>query len=153
MRSIDQLLREQPFFASLDDDALALIAGCAVNRHARAGAYLFRDGEPADTFFLIRHGRVALETHTPTGGSVVIETLDAGEVLGWSWIVPPYRWQFDARAVDDTSIVVFDGACLRGKCDDDPRLGYALMQQVAQVMLARLQATRVRLLDLYGVPL
>ena len=152
MRGIDELLREHPFFAGLDDDALTLLAGCAANRHTKVGGYLYREGEPADVFYVIRHGRVAIESHTPTGGSVVIETVEDGEVLGWSWLIPPYRWLFDARAVEPTSEVVFDGACLRGKCDADPELGYALMQRVAQVMYERLQATRIRLLDLYGAP-
>lgn len=152
MRGIDQLLQEHPFFAGLGGDALTLVAGCAVNRHVDAGTYLYREGDPAETFFVIRRGRIAIEVHSPTAGSLVIETLDAGEVLGWSWLVPPFRWQFDARAVDTTDLMVIDGACLRGKCDDDPVLGYALMQRVAHVMLDRLQATRVRLLDLYGAP-
>ena len=152
MRGIDELLREHPFFAGLDDEWLKLISGCAVNRHANAGDYLYREGDPANTFFMIRHGRVAVETHRPAGGSIIIDTVDDGEVLGWSWLVPPHRWQFDARAVVPTSAVVFDGACLRGKCDDDPVFGYALMQRVAQVMHTRLSATMVRLLDLYGVP-
>jgi hypothetical protein len=95
---------------------------------------------------------VAIEADTPMGGPVVIETVDDGEVLGWSWLIPPHRWLFDARAVQPTSTVVFDGACLRTKCDEDPELGYDLMQRVAQVMYARLQAARIRLLDLYGVP-
>ncbi len=152
MRGIDQLLQEHPFFAGLDDAALTLVAGCAVNRHVDAGTYLYREGDPAETFFVIRRGRIAIEVHSPTAGSLVIETLDAGEVLGWSWLVPPFRWQFDARAVEATDLMVIDGACLRGKCDEDPALGYALMQRVAHVMLDRLQATRVRLLDLYGAP-
>ncbi len=152
MRGIDQLLREHPFFVGLDDDALTLLAGCAANRHLRPGEYLYREGDPAETFFVIRHGRVALEAPTPSAGALVVETADDGEVLGWSWLVPPHRWQWDARVVEPTSVVVFDGTCLRGKCDEDPHLGYALLQRVAQVMLARLQAARVRLLDLYGGP-
>lgn len=152
MRTIDQLLHEHPFFAGLDADALTLIAGCAANRHFATGQHLFHEGGPADVFYVVRHGRVAIEAHRPAGGSVIIETVDDGEVIGWSWLIPPHRWQFDARAVAPTSAVVFDGACLRGKCDDDPRFGYALMSRVAQVMYGRLQAARVRLLDLYGAP-
>jgi len=81
-----------------------------------------------------------------------VDTLDAGEVVGWSWLVPPYRWSFDGRAVAESSLVAFDGACLRGKCDDDPRLGYALMQRVSHEMFDELRAARVRLADLYGRP-
>ena len=85
-------------------------------------------------------------------GAIVVETLDPGEIVGWSWLFPPYVWHFDARAVDDVRAVAFDGACLRGKCDQDPVLGYALMQRVAHVMYERLQDARMRLLDLYGSP-
>lgn len=152
MRTIDQLLNEHPFFAGLDSDTLTLLAGCAVNQHTNAGQYLYHEGEPADTFYVIRSGRVTIETNNPVGGPMVIETVDAGDVLGWSWLIPPYRWQFDGRAVEPTSHVTFDGACLRGKCDDDPALGYLLMQRFASVMYARMQAARVRLLDLYGAP-
>jgi len=152
VRTIDELLHEHPFFAGLDAEALQLIAGCAANRHARTGDYLYREGEPADVFYVIRRGRVAIEADDPVAGPMVIETVDDGEVLGWSWLIPPHQWLFDARALESTSTVVFDGKCLRTKCDEDPNLGYDLMQRVAQVMYARLQAARIRLLDLYGVP-
>jgi CRP/FNR family transcriptional regulator, cyclic AMP receptor protein len=150
VRTIEQYLPEHPFFAGLDPDAFALVAGCATNVSISSGEFLFHEGEPADTFYVIRRGRVAIEVHGPASGTVVIDTADAGDVVGWSWLVPPYRWMFDARAVEATGAVAFDGRCLRGKCEEDPRLGYQLMQRVAQVMHARLMAARVRLLDLYG---
>lgn len=152
MPSLTDELSEQPFFSGLDEDSLTLLADCASAKEVHPGTYLFREGDPADTFFLIRRGRIALEAHAPVGGSIVIETLESGEMVGWSWLIPPYTWQFDARVVDDTSMIVFDGASLRQTCDANPALGYALLQRVAHVMLERLQATRVRLLDLYGVP-
>jgi CRP-like cAMP-binding protein len=152
MRDLAQLLAEHPFFAGLDRDALDLLVACAQNAHVREGDMLYRDGEPADRFYVVRRGRVALELAAPGREPLVVETVDAGEVVGWSWLVPPYRWTGDGRAVEDCSLVVLDGACLRGKCDADPRLGYQLLTRVAHVMLERLQATRVRLLDLYGTP-
>ncbi len=127
-----------------------LMVGCAQNVHFREGDVLFRTGTPADTFYVIRHGRVTLEVHDPRRQTMVVATLGDGEVAGWSWLVPPYRWMFDARAISEVSAVAFDGACLRGKCDQDPVLGYALMQRVAQVMYERLQDARIRLLDMYG---
>jgi len=151
VRTIEQYLPEHPFFAGLDPEAVALFAGCAVNVHFAAGERLFSEGEPADRFYVVRRGRVAIEVHAPTG-AIVIDTADEGDVVGWSWLLPPYRWMFDARAVEPTSAVAFDAVCLRGKCAADPALGYALMQRVAQVMYDRLQAARVRLLDLYGAP-
>jgi hypothetical protein len=81
---------------------------------------------------------------------MTIETIGEGEVLGWSWLFPPYRWQFDAQAVGLVRAIAFDGRCLRGKCEEDHDLGYWLMQRFAQVMSQRLQATRLQLLDLYG---
>ncbi|MFC6238162.1 cyclic nucleotide-binding domain-containing protein [Longivirga aurantiaca] len=152
MRGIDQLLTEHPFFVGLDDATLALMAGCAANRRFAPGEYLFREDDAATTFYVVRHGRVAIEAHRPAGATVVVETVEEGEVLGSSWLVPPHRWQFDARAVTPTGVVVFDGACLRRSCDEDPRLGYELTLRVAQVLHTRLQAARVRLLDLYGTP-
>jgi CRP-like cAMP-binding protein len=149
MRTIAEDLPGHPFFAGLDSDALALLAGCAVNMHARPGEYLFREGEPADSFFVIREGRVALEMRLPTGAAV-LDTAEQGEVLGWSWLVPPYRWTFDGRAVDHVRAVRFDGGCLREKCAADPDLGYAFLQRIVQVMSERLHSARVRLLDLYG---
>ncbi len=150
METIDTLLRDVPVFHGLPADDLTLLAGCAQNVHFDAGAMLFREGDAADTFFLIRHGSVALETYVPARGPAIIETLEAGEVVGWSWLFPPYRWHFDARALTPLRATAFDGACLRGKCEDDPKLGFELMSRFAQVLIERLQWTRLRLLDLYG---
>ena len=149
MGTIAEALPDQPFFAGLDADALELLAGCAANMHARPGDYLFREGEPADSFFVIREGRVALEMRLPTGAAV-LDTAEQGDVLGWSWLVPPYRWTFDGRAVEHVRAVRFDGECLREKCAADPELGYAFLQRIVRVMSARLHSARVRLLDLYG---
>ena len=101
-------------------------------------------------FFAIRHGTVALETYVPQRGGVTIETLHGGDVLGWSWLFPPYRCHFDARARTLVRALALDGVCLRGKCEADPKLGYELMSRFAQVLIERLQWTRLRLLDLYG---
>lgn len=137
-------------FADLDPNDLALIAGCGRNTGFDAGAYLFREGEAADEFYLIREGRVALELYAPGQGPLVLDTLDPGDVVGWSWLFPPFRWHLDARAVGPIRAVAFDGACLRGKCEADPRLGYQLVRRFAAVLQDRLQAARVRLLDLYA---
>ena len=150
MRSLDEVLADAPFLDGLDADRIALLAGCAGNVHFRAGQTIFRQGDPADAFYVVRHGAVALEQFVPGRGPVVIETIEAGEVLGWSWLFKPYRWHFDARALTTVRATGFDGACLRGKCEDDPALGYELMGRFAQVLIDRLQWTRLRLLDVYG---
>jgi CRP/FNR family transcriptional regulator, cyclic AMP receptor protein len=150
MQTLDALLAEADVFRGLDGEWLNLIAGCGQNVAFAEGETLFRDGGRADTFFLLRRGRVALTMHVPGRGDVVVETQEPGDVVGWSWLFPPYRWHFDARAVEDVGAIAFDGACLRGKCDAEPVLGYELMRRFAAMMIARLQQTRFRLLDLYG---
>ena len=152
MRTLAEYLPEHPFFAGLDGAVMDLLVGCARNVHFKEGEVVFRPGEPANTFYVIRHGRVALDIHDPRRGTIVVSSLGDGEVVGWSWLVPPYRWMFGARAVTSVSAVALDGACLRGKADEDPTMGYALMQRVASVMYDRLQDAQLRLLDLYGSP-
>lgn len=150
MRTLAEYLPEHPFFAGLDASTTRLMVGCARNVHFSGGSNLFRTGEPADTFYVIRRGNVTLDIHEPGRGPLVIASLGEGDVVGWSWLVAPYRWMFDARAVDSVSAVALDGACLRGKCEADPVLGYALMRRVAGVMYDRLQEARIRMLDIYG---
>jgi len=150
MRTLDALIVESPVFKGLDQDELELIAGCASNTVFAAGERLFREGDQADTFFLIRHGLVALDAYVPNRGQLTMETLGPGEILGWSWLLPPYRWHFTGRAVELVRAVQFDGACLRKKCEEDPLLGYDLLNRFAQVLVSRLQATRLQLMDVYG---
>lgn len=149
-QSLESILAGVPFLEGLEADKLALLAGCAGNVHFAAGEHLFRAGDPADAFYVVRHGSVALETFVPARGPVLIETIEAGEVIGWSWLFAPYRWHLDARALTVVRATAFDGACLRQKCDADPALGYDLMGRFAQVLIERLQWTRLRLLDIYG---
>ena len=150
MQTIAEFLPRHPFFAGLDDSVAGLVAGCAVNAHFRPGQHLFHEGEAADTFYVIRRGRVSLEVHAPAGPPVVVDAAHEDDVVGWSWLVPPYRWMFDARATEETSAIAFDGACLRARCEEDPAIGYALLQRVVTVMSDRLHSARIRLLDLYG---
>lgn len=150
MQELDTLIAGVPLFEGLTARELETIAGCARNVRFAAGKNLFREGDAADTFYLVRHGSVAIETFVPTRGAVMIETIEAGEVIGWSWLFEPYRWHFDARALTTVRATGFDGACLRAKCDNDASLGYSLMSRFAQVLIERLQWTRLRLLDLYG---
>ncbi len=149
-RTIRDLLDDHPFFAGLDSEYLDLIAGCGRNVVFDAGATVAREGEPADSFYVLRDGRVALDVHEPLRGPIVVATLSPGDVLGWSWLFPPYRWRFDVRALEPVHAVALDGVCLRGKCDDDPRLGYDLVHRFAGIMVARLEATRLQLLNVYG---
>ncbi len=150
MTTLEPILREHPFFADLPDDDLTLISSCAKNVRFEAGAVMAREGQRADEFFLIREGRVAVGMPSPRGGRLTIDTLDAGEVAGWTWLFPPYVWQFDLTAVTPVRALSMDGRCLRNKCDADPRLGYDLMKRFSRVMVERLAAARLQAIDLYG---
>ncbi len=150
MRTIAEYLPQHPFFQGLDESVAGLVAGCAQNVHFRPGEHLFHEGDPADTFYVVRHGRVSLEVRAAAGPDVVVDTVHDDDVVGWSWLVPPYRWMFDACATEQTSAIAFDGACLRAKAEEDPAVGYALLQRVVTVMADRVQSARVRLVDLYG---
>jgi CRP-like cAMP-binding protein len=147
-----ELIALHPFAAGLTDEHLALVSACAQNVSLRAGAMLCVEGASADTFYLLRRGHVSIEVHQAGRGPIVIETVGTGDVVGWSWLVPPYRWTFDARALEPVGALAIDGGCLRAKSLEDPVLGFALLSRVTRELLERLQATRVRLLDLYGGP-
>lgn len=153
MTTLEPILRGHPFFEGLPDPDIALITGCAKNVRFQPGDRLVREGDAADEFFLIREGRVSLDIPAPSGGAIRFQTLEAGEVVGYSWLMPPFRWQFDVTATTEVRALSMDGRCLRGKCDDDPRLGYDLMKRFSQIMAERLAGTRLQLLDLYGAKL
>lgn len=151
MRRFDAILPEQPFFKDMDPQLLDIIAGCASNVRFAADDWIFQEGENAAQFYLIRHGKVALKAFVPGRGEVTIETIGEGEVLGWSWLFPPYRWHFGARTLELTRAIAFDGACLRMKAEANHDLGYELLKRFSQTIIERLQATRLQLLDVYGV--
>jgi CRP-like cAMP-binding protein len=150
MQTIDELVEQASALQGLEPAHRTQIAGCARNRVFEPGEQIMREGDPADAFYVIRAGAVALETAVPGRGPVMLQTLHDGEILGWSWLVAPHRTAFDARALDVTHTIAFDGACLRGRCESDPGIGFDLLKLVASVLAERLQDTRLRLLDLYG---
>jgi CRP-like cAMP-binding protein len=150
VETLEPILAEHPFFSGLDRKYLQLVVGCAANVRFERGAYLFRDGEEANQFYIIREGRVALQIFVPGSGPLTIDTYSKGEVLGWSWLLPPYHWHYDAPATEPVRAIALDGKCLRGKCQDDHDLGYELVKRFADLIEKRLHATRLQLLDLYG---
>jgi CRP-like cAMP-binding protein len=142
----------QPFFAGLSPDHLSrLCLDARVVSYARDDR-IFAEGEPADRFWLLETGSVALDLRVPGRGDQVIETLPAGTVLGWSWLDPPYRWQFGAVARAGVEAIEFDAPSVRARCDDDPAFGYAMLRRFIPVITERLHATRLRVLDLYATP-
>ncbi|MGB3639607.1 MAG: cyclic nucleotide-binding domain-containing protein [Rivularia sp. (in: cyanobacteria)] len=152
LSTLEPLLKEHSFFQKLKPEYIQLLVECASNIRFEAGEMIFQRGEEANRFYLIRNGRVSIEISSPGKQAITIRTLADHDVLGWSWLYPPYEWQFDSRALELTRAIALDGRCLRGKCDNDPELGYEMMKRFSFIMLESLQATRLQLLDLYGLP-
>lgn len=136
----------------LTDEQRALLASAATEVTLPAGTVVFEEGQPAEGCWLIRSGRIALETPVPGRGAIVIQTLGAGDVLGWSWLVPPRQWHFRARVVDLVTATHLDTVAIRALAEADPALGYPLSLALFEALLERLQSTRARLLDLYRSP-
>jgi CRP/FNR family transcriptional regulator, cyclic AMP receptor protein len=149
MEDLKNILITHPFFAGMRPEHLQLVVGCASNVRFDAGTFILREGEEANEFYLLRHGKVGLEVYAPERGPITIQTLGEGEILGWSWLVPPYRWKFDARVIELTRAIALDGKCLRDKLESDYQLGYELLKRFSQVMVERLQTARLQLLNVY----
>jgi len=150
IRGLGPILAEHHMLKGLAPEHLELLTGCAANVVFQPGEYLTREGEEANTFYLLRSGKVAIEIAAPGRGSVPVQTIGENEVLGWSWLIPPHQWRFDGRAVEQTRAIALDGACLRGKCTEDHQFGYEMLLRITQVMTKRLEAARLQLMDLYG---
>jgi CRP-like cAMP-binding protein len=150
MEGLERIVLAHPFFAGLEAELGQVISGCARNHRFDAGQYLVRDGEPANEFYLIRHGKVALEIVQPGRPAIVFATEGEGDLVGVSWLLPPYRWRFDVRAMELVRAIGIDAKCLRDKCEADHHLGYAMMKRFLPVLVQRLDDTRLQILDVYG---
>lgn len=146
---VSALVAQHPFLKGLDPAHLETIARAAREARFATGSLLLRESEAATASYLVLSGRVSLEIQA-SGQSRQIATVEAGDVVGWSWLAPPSRWHFDARATEKVHAVVLDGADLLDACDRDPALGYALMRRFMRVVTQRLEAVRLQLLDLYA---
>jgi CRP-like cAMP-binding protein len=150
--AIDLSLAEQPFLKGVNPEFIDEMAGCAFKANFDSEQYICKEGDPADHFYILMGGQVALEVHTPGGQIRTIQTLYEWEALGWSWLFPPYRWHFDVRALTPVELIAFDARCLREKCEQNHDLGYELMKRFTQVVIERLQATRFQMMDVYRAP-
>jgi CRP-like cAMP-binding protein len=150
IEGLDRLLKEHPFFQDMDPEVCKIIAGCAANERFNAGDYIFREGGAADKFFFIRHGSVAVEVHVPGREPIIVETLQAGEILGWSWLIPPYKWRADARALQLVRVISLDAKCLREKYESDHSLGFELFRRFVPIIARRIEVGRLQLIDMYG---
>jgi len=146
VRSVEAAVVGHPFLRGLSAEALRTLASNAMLVNYAASEQIFREGDPANRFYLIEQGQVALESVRGSGGKTLIQTIGPGDVLGWSWLFPPYVWQFDARALAPVEAIFFYGTRLREQCEQDHQLGYELMKRMAAVVIQRLQAARAQLL-------
>jgi CRP/FNR family transcriptional regulator, cyclic AMP receptor protein len=137
-----------PFLIGISANYIRLLADCAMRSHFEAGHVIFREGESANRFYLIEHGKVTLESST-LGEPITIEEIRDGDLLGWSWLFPPYAWHFNARALEHTTAIFFYGTVLRDYCEKDHSLGFELFKRMSVVMLRRLQAARQKLLNVH----
>ena len=150
VEGLERILREHPFFHGLPGSLYSLVSGCARNALFEPGEHIFREGGEASHFYLVREGQVALELASGEGPVIMFQTIGAGEILGASWLVPPFRWVFDARALERTRAIALDAVCVRAKCEQNPELGWDLMNRLAPVLVERMQAARLQMLDVYG---
>jgi CRP-like cAMP-binding protein len=152
MKTLKDLVAEHPFTEGLNPRYLHLLTDCATFERFGMNQTLFRESFEADHFYLLLTGHVALQTFIQTNGLTTIQTVGAGDALGWSWLYPPYRWHFTATAIDPTEAIALNARKLREEMQENHDFGYAITYRVGQSMLERLQATRMRLLDVYDAP-
>ena len=150
MKTLNEIIDNHPFWNGLELGEYRGLHECASTVHFGEQQSIFEEGAEADRFYLIENGRVALGTYVTGRGVVTIQTIGEGDVLGWSWLFPPYRWHFSAKSIQETEAIVFDANRLREMAEADPRFGYLLAMRLGELVLHRLQATRMQLLDFYG---
>jgi CRP-like cAMP-binding protein len=149
METLESTLAENPLFSGMEQRYLQILVGCARNVHFEGTDVIFREGEKANEFYLIRTGRVALQLFADRRSPLTILTLGEGDVLGWSWLSPPYHWKFTACALETTRAISLDGKCIREKTESDHDLGYELLKRFVHVIEHRVRATSLRLLNVY----
>ena len=144
--TLEAAIAKHPFLAGLKPEHLHVLFQNAMRVRFKEGETIFREGDPANRFYLIETGKISLEAHVKEGPGLPVQTISAGDVLGWSWLFPPYYWQFDAQAIEPTTAIFFYGTRLREECEHDHELGYELIKRMAAIAISRLQATRKELI-------
>jgi len=144
---ISEIIGNNPFFAGLAPHDVEFLAGTARLRQLSRDSVLFRHGEGADRFYVVVSGKISVEVAAIEGPPLELQALDAGAVLGWSWLIPPYKWSFQARADEDAEVLEFDGKAIRAKCESDPRFGYELIKRFSALMSERLDFARQKMME------
>ena len=152
METLEEMIVKHPFWAGLNLHYFDLLKKCAGFQRFEAGRSIFQEGGNADHFYLIQKGRVTLHAFVPGRGVVTVQTLGAGDALGWSWLFPPYQWHFSAHSSDSTETIIFDAKPLRDEAEENHDFGYELTKRVSKMLLQRLQGARLLLVNFYGFP-
>jgi CRP/FNR family cyclic AMP-dependent transcriptional regulator len=152
MLSTADYLATHPFFSALNEDYIKLLSEFVTERQVARGEVLFQQGKVADKFYLVRKGQVSVQVPALVGPVLELQVLGENEMLGWSWLIPPYRWNFLARAVEDSELLEFDGSAILARCEQDPRFGYELFKRFAALMSERLNAARQKMMDQWNPP-
>lgn len=151
-QDIEQVIADAPFFDGLGTEAVTFLASCARRASFSDQEAVFTHGAPADAFYLLLSGGITVEIGAISGPPLMLEELTAGSVLGWSWLIPPYRWHFQARAVAPTEVLAFDGAAVRRHCEDDPQFGLALFKRFSGLMSERMEHARRTMMESWNPP-
>lgn len=151
-QSIESYLASHDFFSELDERNKKFLADSAVVRELSEGDVLFHQGESADKFYLLRSGEVSVQVPALMGPALQIQKLREDQILGWSWLIPPYRWNFQALALEDAVVLEFDGSIILARCEQDPTFGYQLLKLFAALMSERLDAARQKMMDQWDPP-
>ena len=149
---ISELIAGHEVFRGLDPQIIDVLAEFASEREFGKDEVVFRHGEPARNFYLVRSGEIVVEVAAIEGPPLVLQRLGEGALLGWSWLIPPYRWNFQARAKKAARVLEFDGEAIRGHCEQDPHTGYEILKRFVQLMSERLETARTRMMEEWSPP-
>jgi CRP-like cAMP-binding protein len=152
MQSIEEYLSAHAFFSGLDDSFMKFLTSSVKAIQIKEGHVLFQQGKPANKFYLVRNGKISVQVPALMGPTLELQTLGEDQILGWSWLIPPYRWNFHARALEDSEVLEFDGSAILARCEEDPKFGYELFKRFAALMSERLDAARQKMMDQWDPP-
>jgi CRP/FNR family transcriptional regulator, cyclic AMP receptor protein len=145
--STTEYLTAHEFFSGFSDDVLKFLCECSSTREIKKGQILFRQGENADKFYVVRNGCISIQMPAIMGPTLEIQTLGKDQVLGWSWLISPYQWNFQTKAEEDSELLQFDGTAILARCEQEPKFGYELLKKFAGLMSVRLNAARQKMMD------
>ena len=146
-QSITEYLSAHEFFSEFSDDILKFLCECSSTREIKKGQILFLQGEHADKFYVVRSGRISIQMPAIMGPALEIQAVDEDQVLGWSWLISPYQWNFQTKAEEDSELLQFDGAAILARCEQDPKLGFELVKKFAALMSVGLNAARQKMMN------